>query len=250
MRVGRYQFRPSLWPTLVTLVLFPALLGLGFWQVDRGHQKQAQLQAFRERTHRAPVKLDPAALDGDNLGGLRYRPVTVDGRYDSAHQFLLDNRVQNGRVGYEVYTPLRLATGDAGVLVDRGFVPIAHSRRRLPALPAPAGPLRVRGLVNHPPRVYTLGDQTDTAPGWPKVLQRIDLKLQSRQLGYRLLPAVILLSPQERGGFARQWHPFTGFGPQRNFGYAFQWFMLAAVLAVIYLKVNTTRMNETDEQQD
>ena len=248
--LGGLRFRPSFWPTLVTLCLLVLLIGLGFWQISRGHQKQAMLHDYAERTKAPPVVLGTALSSADQAGKLRYRPVLVSGHYDSDHQFLLDNRIQHGRVGYQVFTPLRIAGTDKGVLVERGWVPLGASRERLPALTVRATSRQIKGLVDLPPRIYTLGDQTDTAAGWPKVLQKIQLKLQARQLGYQLLPVVILLDAGQPDGFVRDWHPLHGFGPERNFGYAFQWFMLAAVLLFIYIKVNTRRMGDGNDSDD
>ena len=33
------RFRPGIAPTLVVLVLLPLMVGLGFWQLARGHEK-------------------------------------------------------------------------------------------------------------------------------------------------------------------------------------------------------------------
>lgn len=239
--VGGFQFRPSFWPTVVTVCLLALLISLGLWQISRGHQKQAMLHDYAERTKARPVVLETALSSANQLRQLRYRPVVVSGQYDSDHQFLLDNRIHRGRVGYQVFTPLRLAGTDRGVLVERGWVPLGASRSQLPVLTVPATSRRIQGLVDLPPQIYTLGDQTDTAAGWPKVLQKIQLKLQAKQLGYQLLPVVVLLDAEQPDGFARDWHPLHGFGPERNFGYAFQWFMLAGVLLFIYVKVNMRR---------
>src|SRR6202034_3263269 len=61
----------------------------------------------------------------------RYAQVRLQGSYDGAHQFLLDNMSHNGQPGYEVLTPLRLNDGRI-VVVNRGFVPLTASRRQLP----------------------------------------------------------------------------------------------------------------------
>ena len=64
----------------------------------------------------------------------------------------------------------------------------------------------------------------------------------AQELGYALLPVVLLLDPDQDQGFARDWTPLQ-FGPERNVGYAVQWFGLAAALLVIYLVVNTRKLN-------
>ncbi|MCW8874452.1 MAG: SURF1 family protein, partial [Gammaproteobacteria bacterium] len=77
-----------------------------------------------------------------------------------------------------------------------------------------------------------------------KVLQRVRLDLQARQLGYPLLPMLLLLGSDQEHGFVREWEPVKGFGPEQNMGYAVQWFGLATALLVIYIVVNCRRIGK------
>ena len=61
----------------------------------------------------------------------QFQRVSLQGRFDAAHQFLLDNRSYEGRPGYEVLTPLLRTAGDVA-LIDRGWVPFSGLRSRLP----------------------------------------------------------------------------------------------------------------------
>ncbi len=241
----RKRFRPGWLPTLATLALLALLLGLGFWQLDRAEQKRALQAQFRQTAAAGPLRLDWHQVPGPEW---RYRPALVSGRYDGRRQFLLDNRVLHGRVGYQVLTPLLFADGQHALLVNRGWVPAGPTRDLLPELPVPEGVLEVRGLVDFPPeRVFSLGEGEDRAPGWPKVLQRIRLDLQSEQLGLELVPWILLLDPQQPGGFAREWAPVPIMGPERHVGYAVQWFGLAAALLVIYFWVNWRPVSEEEK---
>ena len=40
--------RRSIFPTLAVVVLTPALIGLGFWQLDRARQKRELIDAFEQ----------------------------------------------------------------------------------------------------------------------------------------------------------------------------------------------------------
>jgi surfeit locus 1 family protein len=102
--------------------------------------------------------------------------------------------------------------------------------------------VELNGILYIPPeKVFVLGEGEDRNPGWPKVLQRIRLDLQQTQLGYPLLPVVLLLDPDQPHGFVRDWRPVV-FGPERHVGYAFQWFSLATALVIIYLILNIRRV--------
>lgn len=240
VRIGRFEFRPGLWPSIVVLLLLVLLMSLGFWQLDRAEQKRVLLDAYGDRPNDTPIQLAPDFVPGPEW---RYRRVQAAGAYVADRQFLLDNRVYQGRAGYHVLTPLRLAHSDVLVLVNRGWVPQGSTRADLPPLPAPTGgDLRIEGLIDFPPeKVFSLGEGEDRDPGWPKVLQRVRLELQAQQVNAQLLPLVLLLAPDQPGGFVREWTPVV-IGPERHVGYAVQWFALAAALMILYMLANLKRV--------
>ncbi len=237
VRLGGYEFRPPGLPvSLVTLLTLLLLLGLGFWQLDRAEQKRQLLAQYGVQHRDVAIQVrDDLVASAD----LDYRAAQVQGQYDVAHQFLLDNRTHQGVAGYEVLTPLRMAGSREAILVNRGWVPVGMSRERLPDLTVEAGRVQLEGLLKRPAKVFTLGEGEDRELGWPKVLQQVRLDLQAEQLGYPLAPMLLLLGPEEAGGYVREWRPVAGFGPERNVGYAVQWFALAVALTLIYVLVNS-----------
>lgn len=240
MQLGSMEFRPGLWPTLITLLLFGILLSLGFWQLDRADQKRALLAEYRSGATTELLKID-AGLDG--VAGLQYQSASASGRYDGMHQFLLDNRVHNGMAGYEVLTPLKLDDSVA-VLVNRGWIPLGGSRETLPAVPVDGNPRTVVGRIRDvSQKGFSLG-QEQPRSGWPYRILRADIPRLAKELGYRLLPLELLLDPSQPDGYVREWHPVMTFGPERNVGYAVQWFALAVTLMIIYLSVNLKKTGE------
>lgn len=231
------EFRPSLFPTLATLLLLPLLLGLSLWQWQRAEQKQALQDAFQSRVRQEAVALQTLATPADEL----YRTVTAEGRYDSAHQILLDNQVYQGQPGYYVYTPLRLTDQQSAVLVNRGWVPLGESRAQQPVVSLNEADIRVTGRLGQPSNPGILLDNPRTNQ-WPKVVQHIDYSELSQALEYTLTDAVILLDPAAPDGYVRNWQPtFGGMGPERHIGYAVQWFALAITLIIIYIVMNFKR---------
>lgn len=239
MRIGRLDFSPSRWPTLVTLVLFGFLLSLGFWQLDRAQQKREIIEKYQSNKDDTVIELDAGLT---TAGGLEYQRASSVGRYDSAHQLLLDNRTHEGRAGYEVLTPFILRNSEVAVLVNRGWLPLGASREQLPKLAVDEGQRSVTGRLKTPAEVFMLGDEEPRA-GWPYRIQRIHIPALSEELQRTLLPVVLLLDKQEPDGYLRDWRPLVSFGPERNVGYAVQWFGLAVALLVIYFAVNTRRVD-------
>ncbi|KPV41400.1 hypothetical protein AN478_02150 [Thiohalorhabdus denitrificans] len=237
MRIGRFEFRPRLVPALATLVLLPGLLGLGFWQLERAEQKRDLLAGWEAAKEGAPRPLS-RALEGKDTA--RFSRVAAEGRYDGSRQFLLDNRIRDGRPGFQVLTPLRLEGREAAILVNRGWVPMGEGRRPLSDLSVPRGPQRVAGLLADPPSVGLRLGPPDAGNGeWPRVVQYVAPERVADQLGYPVMGRVLQLGEGQAHGYRRDWEAPVSFGPERHVGYAVQWFALAAALVTIFLVVNT-----------
>lgn len=213
-----------------------ALLGvgitfwLGLWQLDRAHQKESLAQAIQVREGMAP--LGAAELLAADRRALLHRPVRLQGQWVPEHTVYLDNRQMDGRVGFYVLTPLRLAGSDAAVLVQRGWAPRDfRQREQLPRVETPTGPVAVPGRIAPPPaKLYQLG-----SAGSGPIRQNLDLPPFAAETGLKLLPDV---SVQQTGpasqGLLREWPETGGRGPETNYGYAFQWWALCGLIAFLY----------------
>ena len=248
MRIGVRQFKPTLIPTLVVIILFPILVGLGFWQLDRAKQKREIQAEYDERSQDTPVGIGPRLQDADTL---RFYRVAAKGSYDSDYQVLIDNRVQAGQVGYYVITPLRIPGSDMRVLVNRGWVPLGASRQDLPKIETPPGLLTIEGVATVPSQdVFQLAQPPPLTGQWQIVWQHMDMKRYTEAVPFPVQPVVILLDPASpAGGFDRQWTRLDA-GIAIHRGYAFQWFMLATALLVIWLVVNLRKGRQVPDPRD
>jgi len=254
MRVGPFDFRPALWPTLATLLLLPVLIGLGNWQLERAKVKQALVDTHASRIRQSPVPLGGLLASSLPDSEMEYRQVTAQGAYDLDHQLLLDNRTYQGAAGYQVLTPFHLeGTGSAEtwVLVNRGWVPLGDSRKVRPAVPGPANRVTLRAMIQLPPeKLFRLGSAEEAAQTWPRVVQQLEVGKIDKVVGYPLLPLVLLLDPDDPGGFVRDWRPVYGITPDKHRAYAAQWYTLAFVLVLIYVGVNTHRVTSHPADQE
>lgn len=229
--MGDYSFKPGWAVSLGFVALVALFVSLGLWQLQRAEAKRALMADRAARLREAPVRLSRAATDPE---ALRYRRVEATGEYDAAHQFLLDNQLHQGQPGYWVLTPLRLPDG-AAVLVNRGWVPQGADRRQLPAVELHTTQVQVSGVVERFPRVgFRLAGAEIPAPGWPARVQVAEPGPLAERLGYPILPYQVLLNPAAGEGYVRDWTP-PALGPEKNLGYAVQWFLFAAVATILYL---------------
>jgi len=241
MRFGAFDFKPTLWPTVITMLLLPLMTGLGLWQMERADWKQSLVDTHEGRTRLSPIALRPGAEISDEV---QYRRVFARGYYDMEHQLLLDNKTYQGYAGYHVLTPLHLAESDAVVLVNRGWVPLGKSRAELPELPGTDGEVLVDAMVQLPPtKLFRLADVDEANAAWPKVVQQVEMGKLEQLLGVTLEPLTLLLDKDDAFGFIRDWKAVYGVTVDKHRAYAVQWFTLAVVLLLIYISVNSKRIS-------
>lgn len=227
-----YQFRPGWAASLGLAAVLPIFISLGIWQLHRADEKR-ELMAQREHRHSEPVL--PSTTDAWANENNRYRRVELAGELDAAHQFLLDNQINNRQAGYVVLTPFHIEGQAAAVLVNRGWHPIGKDRNQLPKLDIKQTKVRFVGVIDKLPSVgFKLKGAELPAPGWPSVVQLANVQRLSERLGYRLLPYQVLLPPDAAQVYAQDPKP-TSLHPETNQGYALQWFSFALVLSLLYL---------------
>ncbi len=238
-----YRFSPGVFITFVTICVAYILFSLGQWQLSRAEYKENLQQKIAERQHLPATTLQ---LLPDSVDERRYLPVILEGRYDNHRQFLLDNRIVNGVVGYDVYTPF-VTDGEQVLLVNRGFVPLGKSRELLPDIAVTNQTLKLTGLLNTPPsRGVILADNLHSDAQWPVVLQYIDLKELSSMLNYQLMDMVLRLNKDENSALI--YHlPVLNLNADKNHGYAFQWFAMTFTVCFLYFFLNTSKIGNEDK---
>ncbi|MCY7304980.1 MAG: SURF1 family protein [Rhodoferax sp.] len=217
------------------IVSAAALLGvaltaaLGFWQLGRASQKLELQSTMDQRAQLAP--LDSAELLRDPAqAGLLHRRVTLRGTWLDRHTVFLDNRQMNAKPGFYVVTPLRLNGSSAVVVVQRGWVQRSFlDRTQIPALPTDAGLVQIEGRIAPPPsKLYAF-----TGPDGGPIRQNLDMDRFASEIGAGLLPFSVQQTGPGADVLLRDW-PRIHTGVEKHYGYAFQWFALCALIAILY----------------
>jgi len=216
--------------TAAALLGIAATASLGLWQLSRAAQKEAIHQAIEARKG-LPARENAGLAAIKDVAGEAYRPVLLRGRWAPQHQVFLDNRQMQAKPGFYVLAPLLLEGGGA-VVVQRGWVQRNFTEReKLPAVDTPEGLVEVHGRIAPPPaKLYEF-----QAPAGGAIRQNLDLAAYAAQTG---LPLRQDLSVQQTGpaseGLLRDW-PEVASGTEKHYGYAFQWFALAGLIAILYV---------------
>ncbi|MFJ6567339.1 SURF1 family protein [Streptomyces sp. NPDC091292] len=220
--------------TLLTLVLIPTMVELGFWQLHRHEHRVAHNKLISDALAAPPVPAERLTSPGHAVTDAeRYRRVTAKGTYDTAHEVVVRRRTNAAdEVGFHVLTPLVLTDGKV-LLVNRGWIPADGAQTEFPKIPAPA-----RGEVTVTGRL--MADETTAASGIKDLKGLPDRQIMligSAQMATTLGKPVL-------GGFIEQTAPeardntpqligdpdHSGIGP--HMAYAVQWWLFAAGVPV------------------
>lgn len=228
------QFKPSLWPTLAAIAGVAATVALGNWQLGRGQDKAALAQRIAAANRDAQIELSQTEARAEDVAWHR---VEVRGRFEPKYAVLIDNRILHGVVGYQVVMPLRINAGERHVLVNRGWVAATGSRDILPQIKTPPEEVLITGLATVPSKRY-LELSKQVAEG--KVWQNLTLERYRAAMPLALQPVVIQQESEIDDGLKREWSA-PDLGIDKHYGYAFQWFAMAAAIVIIYLVCNVRK---------
>lgn len=229
--VGSLRFRPRAVPTLAALAVALLTLYLGHWQQGRAAEKRALQTQFELRAGEPTVELSGASRDP----ALRYRKAVARGEWLIDRQIFVDNKVNDGIAGYHVITPLKLASGDTVVLVNRGWVPRGPRYPAPPEAPVSGGAL-VAGLLTQPSsRFLELSSQAVQGNVW----QNLTVARFREATGLDVLPFVLLADRAAPPLKAVVEHPDAG--TDKHIEYMMTWYSLAATVLVLWIALNIER---------
>lgn len=217
-----------------TLVMTSLGVALGMWQLDRADQKIALQRDREQQSTKEPLAAQVLLGEqtaSEQLDVLIHRRMVLKGEWLADQTVYLDNRQMNAKPGFFVVTPLRIEGSATHVLVQRGWVQRSFTdRAALPRITTPSETVQVAGhLAPWPSRLYDFGgDQTGS------IRQNLNYDLYQKEIGVQLLGVTLLQSGPPSDGLLREW-PVVVSGVEKHHGYAFQWFGLSGLIALLYV---------------
>lgn len=205
-------------------------IGLGLWQMARADYKMGLRQAVEAASAREPLRNTdfterlPDARD-------EHRRVRLHGTWLTDQTRYWDNIPMANRTGLVVLTPFQLLDGKGIVLVQRGWIPRNfQDRAQLQKVTTPAGDVWIDGIVGHwPSQRIALGGAEDGL-----IRQNPSLPEYQTLFGAHFASVTVRQIGPASEGLLREW-PKPDDGVNMHKGYAFQWFLLSALVAAYYL---------------
>lgn len=213
----------------LVVVLFPVLMGLAGWQLWRSEEKAVTLAAVEARSRQAPRRI--SLLQESTPAELDRLPVELRGHYLQGRDFLLDNRILRGAVGYELITPFQDQDGTVA-FVNRGWRAALRTREQLPVPEVIEEEVQLIGDIYAPEDLRRL--RSYAGGGWPCLLQAVDIPEMAQIAGVRGFPYLVRLRPDQPGVRDAHWE-IVNIRPERHVAYAMQWFLMGLALLVVFL---------------
>jgi cytochrome oxidase assembly protein ShyY1 len=227
----RLSFRFRWIPFLAAALVVAVGISLGNWQLRRAEQKLALQEQMLMRAEFAPVNSNALAPEQTPE---EFRRVMAKGEFIASWAVYLDNRPYQGRAGFYLLMPFKLAGSEQSVLVMRGWFPRdAINREHIPTITVPEGVTHLEGRVRASTgKVMQLGEAAALQPG--SIAQNVDVEEFARASKLSLQTFIIEQTNDAADGLVRDW-PIPSVGIDKHKGYAFQWYSLALVAAVFFL---------------
>jgi len=221
------RFLKKIIPTIAALLVVFVTVRLGFWQLDRAHQRDALEVRMLAVQNESPIVIGGSVIDTKRFSD---HPAKVQGEWIKEKTLFLDNQVYQGQAGFQVLMPLRIMGSDLSVLVNRGWIRGTNDRSQLPKIITPKGIQVVEGIIHErTPRVGSVGKIAQNGVIWSQV----EPYAYSVWADLRIQPLILYQTSTAQDGLVRDW-PHPGRGADRNRGYALQWFSLAAMTLVFW----------------
>ncbi|MFH4737705.1 SURF1 family protein [Vibrio diabolicus] len=223
--------------TGLTVVVFSLLVKLGFWQLERGQEKQALEQAILARADSAYQALGEVLEENDwREGSILGKKVEANVVPQAFPVILLDNQTHQGNVGYLAFQIVSMSD-ELGTyaLLELGFVEGIADRSVLPTVTT----LEVSTFISG--RMYRKSANPLSSELMPEVgdairVQNLNIVQLNQLLNIELMPALLQPDNLKNWPYDFPWNPLP-LNSAKHFGYSIQWFSMAGVFLLLTLIV-------------
>jgi surfeit locus 1 family protein len=238
-----WNFRPEPVNTVLTIIALSAFICLGMWQTDRASQKRQIYDTFLLAQAVPPMEYSDILATGLSGKEIALRNITLSGKFVNNATYLLDNQVVGGIAGYQILSGFSISGSKRPVLINRGWIPAGDDRNVISPIKTPTDYIDITGRLIFPEDNWFIDENAAErlSNGIVRILE-INVEKISADTKLNYLPFIILLDAEIRGGFDRKW-PMPKSNELRHQGYAFQWFLMALAVLIIYLCTNLKKIN-------
>lgn len=217
----------------LTLVVVITCLLLANWQHNRAQQKQQRLDNISAVQSKGLMGWDALneLPNSINKTGIL---LQISGHFHNEHYWLLDNRVFEKQVGFDVLAMFNPDNSEQVMIVNLGWIKAPPSRAQFPAvqLPQQAITLNLQLKQGDLAGFYLQKQQVNNI-SWPKRIQYIDLSIMQQESEIQLQD---FLGYSKLAQFSLQPHyqPVV-MPPEKHLAYALQWLLIAMAALLVFI---------------
>jgi surfeit locus 1 family protein len=206
--------RRYVFPVLLGITGVAVLMSLGFWQLRRMEEKRVYLDQIEARIGNAAIPLPAVPEEGPH----KFQAVYAEGRFTGEYLEVLSGQ-KDASPGVLVIEAFALADGRR-IMVQRGFID-----EEARAAPRTVTEAKVEGNLHWPQDTNAFTPPPDEKTGlwFARDVPAMALKLKTE-------PTLIVASAPTGDGISPVAVDTSGI-PNDHWGYAIQWFLLAATWA-------------------
>ena len=222
---------------IVFLLVQLGLNELGFWQVSRAQEKQQILNKLANSD--GPVLTSLNSVNSEQIDN--FAKLELNTSLMMPNNLLIENKIQNGKLGYHVLNLLKDDKSGRIFLVNRGWVEGKANRQELPYLKLPPEIWQVKGrLYKINPDVLSGNAEIENHGKILRlpILDSYTLELLTAHFELPIEPFILRLDSDVSDVYEIDWE-WVSMSPEKHLGYAFQWFALSLtfLLASLYVLV-------------
>ena len=221
--------------TIFYIIFGSVFVFLGFWQIERGAEKDQIVSNFEEAQTKQPLPISNNSKKWDR--------VYVNGALDKTKTIFIDNTIYKGVLGYKVVAPLILDR-DEIILVDFGWTKQPERRGDIKTVEISSNEnISVTGVLEQPELGLVLSDELFSS-SWPKISQSKSIDALQELFDEKIYPFILLSDFRKDSDLTYIKPVVTNMPPVKHYGYAGQWFAMFIALTIMYLYFLRKSTNE------
>ena len=138
-------FRPLLWPSIFSVIIFAILFSFGTWQVKRLFWKEALIERYTTQSQSNPIK-NPSKLDSSIN---EFKSVEFTGSFLHKNEIYITGKTYEGNAGFHVITPFELNNNKI-ILINRGWVSEGYRNPEKRKFSLVEGQILIKGIIRYP----------------------------------------------------------------------------------------------------
>ena len=221
--------------TIFYIIFGSVFVFLGFWQIERGAEKDQIVSNFEEAQMKQPLPISNNSKKWDR--------VYVNGALDKSKTIFIDNTIYKGVLGYKVVAPLILDM-DGIILVDFGWTKQPERRGDVKTVEISSNQnISVTGVLEQPELGLVLSDELFSS-SWPKISQSKSIDALQELFDEKIYPFILLSDFRKDSDLTYIKPVVTNMPPVKHYGYAGQWFAMFIALTIMYIYFLRKSTNE------